>query len=236
MRINPWSLLRSGERNQAIEQLQKEFRTKPDASHAMELGVAYLWLKDYDAAWHHFHQVRQTHARSHARFYGMAGVAKWCLGEQTEAIGEWRAGLKSQYADGAGGVTLPLLLFVATIVNSDLFERSEAERLLTLRAEDPRVRNWPGPIAEFVLGRIDEESLQNRCMVRDESDSLLRLWLMEFYVGVLALDRGDQAKFQAMIRRTGTAVDDDFDSLKKHFLAKLWHEEFFIARHAAVQI
>ena len=42
--------------------------------------------------------------------------------------------------------------------------------------------------------------------------------------------RGDLAFFDEMMCKVIAIDDDDFD-LKKHFVRKFWHEEFFLARN-----
>ena len=92
--------------------------------------------------------------------------------------------------------------------------RGEAERLLTVRANDQRIKKWPGAVVEFVLGRIDDEELRSKCVGRDESDTLIRNWFADFHRGILALRGGDVATYKGYMKRTATASDDDFDVSK----------------------
>ena len=84
--------------------MQANFEDDPDASSIMELGVAYLWLKDYAAAWHHFHSANHRQPLYAANFYGMAGVAKWCMNEPNDAVSQWAMGIRCKYADAAGAL------------------------------------------------------------------------------------------------------------------------------------
>ena len=90
-------------------------------SRIMQMGVAYLWLEDYAAAWEHFHAANQRYPKHSAIFHEMAGAAKWCLDEPNDAVNQWLAGLKCAYADSAGGVRCPLLLFTASVTNQGVF-------------------------------------------------------------------------------------------------------------------
>ncbi len=228
---SPWNLMRSGAIDEGLRQLRDAFAKQSDASHAMELGVACLWLKDYLAALEHFHYMQETHIHRLDCFRTMAGTAKWCLGLPQEAVAEWHAGLKAHYNEGAGGVTCPLLLYFASIVAPNAFSRAEAERLLGVRADDSWARNWPGALAKFAVGRIDEEQLDRECIAPSEGQSLMRHWLAGFYLGLEEFDRGEIGLYKEFMRKTGTASDDDFDVSKRYFLAKLWHPEFFLARY-----
>jgi hypothetical protein len=235
MSANAWQIIRAGATDDGVHQLRAEYLERPDASRAIELGAALLWVRNYQAAWEVFHEARRHERWTNSTYFGMAGVAKWCLNDEGEAIEEWRAGLEAQYSDSAGGVTLPLLLFVASIVNPALFPQGEAKKLLTAKANDRRVVNWPGPIAEFLLGRIDNSGLRKKCVGMDDSDTVVRHWRANFYQGVLEYAGGNATRFKELMRETAMTSDDDFDSSNKLFLVKLWHEEFFIARHEAVE-
>jgi hypothetical protein len=78
----------------------------------MELGVTLMWHGQYVEAWEHFHSIIETDPRVGDGDYGMAGVAKWCLGEPKVAVSEWRDGLKAPYSRTPFGVYTGLLLFL----------------------------------------------------------------------------------------------------------------------------
>ena len=225
--------MQSGDADQAIRMLREAYEQMPDASHIMELGVGYLWVKDYQAAWNHFQIVNQERPLYGAAFYGMDGVAKWCMNDPEESVRQWRAGLKCQYADGAGGVKLPLLLFITSVIKPIIFSKAEAEKLLTVRANDRHVKNWPGPVAEYLLGRIDEKGLRSKCVGVHEDDTFMRHWMTDFFMGVLELARGNIGHYQEIVRKIGETSVTDYKINSKQFLGKLWHEEFFLARHEA---
>ena len=128
-------------------------------------------------------------------FYEMAGVAKWCLNAKEEAVAHWQAGLKCAYADAAGGVRLPLLLYVASVLSPELFPRAGAEELLTVKTHGGRTTLWPGPLGNYLLGQIDDAGLISRCVNRDGSEYFLGRWQADFYFGIRAYDRGDEARF-----------------------------------------
>src|SRR5213595_3977298 len=93
-----WDLIRAGKTEEGLRLLKNAYGSKPDASHIMELGAAYLWLREYREAWEHFKKAIDTYPRSNSAFFGMAGVAKWCLNDPEEAVKQWRAGLQAEYA------------------------------------------------------------------------------------------------------------------------------------------
>jgi len=128
--VSPWPLLRAGkaEQEQGLRLVQQFYAGDPFFGSAiMTLGVALLWLGRYAEAWEHFHSVIATAPRVSDSYYGMAGVAKWCLGRSDEAVSEWRDGLKAEYA-GASGINVgsPLLLFFAAVREPKVFDRKLA--------------------------------------------------------------------------------------------------------------
>ena len=117
--VNPWPLLRAGkaEQEKALQIVRRWYAQKPSPSHAMELGVAFLWLGRYAEAWEHFRSVILMDPLCGDGDYGMAGAAKWCLDKPQEAVIEWKAGLEAKYARAAGlNVQMPLLLFFAAVL------------------------------------------------------------------------------------------------------------------------
>jgi tetratricopeptide (TPR) repeat protein len=248
--ISPWPLLRAGksEQEQGLRLVQQAYTGQPFfASAAMTLGVALLWLGRYAEAWEHFNSVIETAPRVGDSYYGMAGVAKWCLGRPDEAVSEWRAGLKAKYARASGlGVRMPLLLFFAAIREPRVFDRRLAEKLLSETTKDIRIGNWPAPIARLVLDQISEAEFDNHCrgikpgiteknpFVRHSPQETSNcLWLAEFYRSVLVLEQGTLSDFQDSMRKLSDTSQPEWQDEKYVFTARIWCEEFFLARYEA---
>ncbi len=120
-----WPLLRGamGDREEGLRLAQRAYENEPSPSHAMQFGIALLWLGKYSEAWKHFRSVIETSKTAGDADYGMAGVAKWCLNKPEEAVLEWRAGVSAKYARSSGlNIRMPLLLFFAAVYDhSDVF-------------------------------------------------------------------------------------------------------------------
>ena len=203
-------------------------------SAAMELGVAYLWIGEFQAAFDHFNDFNRNHPHHATVTYGMAGAAKWCLGKPAEAIDEWRSGLDCEFADAGGaGVRLPMLLLVASAVNPPVFRRSEAEDLLRARSADRRATIWPGPLARYLVGAISTDELRAACVWKggDNAETNLRRWQCDFYAGVALAIRGDRIGYLDSMRAASRLSWIDFDERQREFLSKVWREELFLARH-----
>lgn len=232
---DPWDLLAANKQVQAVRAAKLAADQEWDASEIMELGNVYMWLRKYRHALQHFQKALRTYPNTICCFYGMAGTASWCLGEEEEAVDLWRQGLKAQYADAAGGVRLPLLLYVASVLEPKLISLSDSKALLRTKASSPSVKKWrfwPGPLAEFVVGRIDETELNRLAATEHVDETIGQQWEGAFYKGILALERGDQDEFRRAMRETCAAAR--LEHPERHtFLGMVWREELYIARHAA---
>lgn len=230
-----WNVMRQGETPQALSQMQENYAQNASGSTAMELGVAYLWLERYVAAWNTFDDFNQKNPHRADCTYDMAGVAKWCLDSPQEAIKQWKIGLTCDYKDAAGlGVRAPLLLYFASVVHPELYFREEAESNLAQRTGDSRISVWPGPLAQFLLGDVDEHELRALGFDgRFEDETILHNWSSDFFVGVLERARGNIGSYQKLMEKCSKISWDDFDEDQSVFLGKMWSPEFFLARHEA---
>ena len=232
-----WARLRGHGAAVALEAMRLEYGEMRTPSHIMALGVAFMWLKMYQQAFDHFDEVIRSaprgpvaNPRRSAGVFGMAGAAKWCLGNRGAAVDQWRAGLTADYADGAGGVQLPMLLYTASVAAAPAFPKAEAVSILQVKSRDSRITNWPGPLGRFLLGQIDQTELNGILTGMNDIDTGLREWQARFYLGVARMERGDIRGFrEAMRESVQTATDES--KPEGFFTRCLWHEEFFIARH-----
>lgn len=233
---DPWTLLRAGQIEEGLRPLQKAHARQPSPSHIMELGVAYLWAKRYDAAWEHFNTTNETFPGHTSDFYGMAGVAKWCLGEYDAAIANWQVGLDAKFSDTAGlGVKLPLLLFFAAGIKPSLYPQNSAETLLLAKSADERSEEWPGPVACWLVGRMAEGEFEKLWKGFDDVDTRDRVWLAEFYAAVKRYQSEDASRFKECMRSLSDTSSADWSN-ETFFLARMWSEEYFLARYEAVNI
>jgi hypothetical protein len=101
--------------------------------------------------------------------------------------------------------------------------RAVPDELLDKRSKSGWYKNWPGPIADYVLGRIDEDGLQNECArFKDNERGLLSArWEIGFYVGIVALSQGNSDRYKKLIQDASIIWDDDLDPAKRQYLSKL---------------
>lgn len=246
---NPWVLLRASkaEQSEGLKQAKQAYARRPYGSEARQLGIAFLWLGRYTEAYEHFRSRIDSDPRSGDGDYGMAGVAKWCLGKPDEAVSEWRAGAKAKYARTAGlNIILPLLLYFAAVRQPKIFDRHLAETLIREKTGDIRINNWPGPIAKLVIDQISEAEFQNHCRgIRPGDDTSKNpflgynqqqtsncLWEAEFYRSILALSHGGTlSDFKSSMWKLSDTSQPEWQDERNVFTVRIWHEEFFLARH-----
>lgn len=228
-----WKLIRSGATDAGLAALRRNFEEK----RLMGYGSALLFLEEYQAAWEHFSSFAHREAaagRGVDLIFGMAGAAKWCLSEYGEAVAEWRAGLTAPYRDANGvGVTIPLLLFVSSVLHPSTIDRHEAKEILLKRAKHRRMgRQWPCPLVHLVLGQIDEEKLWSE-IPPDDKEARLEQWRLDFYTSILRFStrRSYCLTMRQLVERLRNRWAD-----MKGFIDCTKHEEFFIARHEAAKL
>src|SRR5215470_8382876 len=87
------------------------------------------------------------------------GTVLWLMGHRSVAKELYRSAADGirygtiAYADAAGGVGQGLLLWYAGVTTKDQNATEHALDYLTRLAKKSRIKLWPGPLAQFVLGR-----------------------------------------------------------------------------------
>lgn len=171
----------------ALDRLKKELRSGSNyPSDYYSLGAMYMWSEDYASALTHFDeqiQAKLPRNRPGDLAFGMAGSAAWCLGDEKLAIKYWQKGTTPGYAVGGANTRTSLLLYAASVLKPDTFATASAEKLLRKKADHWRVKNWPGPIAQFVLGTASEQEVRHKAVFRegDPIEPSPRSWQFDFY-------------------------------------------------------
>jgi hypothetical protein len=231
MRETGWKALLQGKVSKTLQKMRRAYECEGGTSEAMQLGIAYLWLQEYKAAWEHFSAFNQAYPLHAHCTYDMGGAAKWCMDKPSEAVQQWQMGLQCEFTDWAGGITPALLLYSAAVLREKRFSKSEVKRLLMERTANPRAHSWPGPLAQFVLGQIDEDRLRKEAVEKLEFGTIASQLRCDYYVGLVACARGDRGRFLENARKVASLSAEDYDASPDLFLARLWGVKFFLARH-----
>src|SRR5215813_14230400 len=117
-----WDLLRQGKIEEGLTVARTEHARDPHLM-KMDLGIAYLWTRDYQSAAEHFQHLIDIEPFTVDKHFEMAGVARWCADDPKTAVEYWHEGVGSQFADSGVAITLPLLLFVASVLRPTVYSR-----------------------------------------------------------------------------------------------------------------
>jgi len=194
--ISCWELIIQKKFNEACIVADQEYNTSKSLFHLNNKIIALLNLKKYEEALKlSLEVIGLTNAdyKSDADNIS-AGIAYWLLDRPNDAIEMWRSGLNAKYTDAAGGVEIPALMYYASVVNNDKALEKEAVKILKRKLKLKASVNFPGSIAGYLLGNIDEEELLlsygpfSNLKDRVQSKSY-------FYIAVKSLKNGDKNKF-----------------------------------------
>lgn len=116
------------------------------------------------------------------------GAVLWLLGDRDAAVNTWHQAAQlisrgeTKFADNVGGASEGLLLWYAAVTAKDVATKDYAVEYLANLANKPRIRYWPGPSVELVLGRITFQELLKCHWPNDDLDSILELSQSELLV------------------------------------------------------
>ncbi len=88
---------------------------------------------------------------------------------------------------------------------------------------------WPGPIVNWILGRITQEEFRSLWIGGDKADTLDRHWQAAFYAGVLQYSKGKRSVFKKTMQKLEDTSQPEWSD-ETFFLARMWGAEFFLAR------
>ena len=123
--------------------------------HPLWRGLALLELRRYGEAGRIFEEAPD--ARSSGTMMELAGAARWLSGDREGAIERWVTALEAGYDSPAGPVKPPALLVYAGKRMADERYVLRGTRLLGKLWKPKLARIWPGPVAGFLLDKVEPE-------------------------------------------------------------------------------
>lgn len=195
---SPWRLIEEGDYAAALTEFARLYQSSRGEHYLFNRGSLYLQLGDYHSALQEFNQILEVIdlsviADSH---YIFQGICYWGLGQPERALDSWQRSLSVPYADAAGGVTGPALL----LYGAERLHLAEWRRYALALLRGYKRRNlpmWPGPIAPYLLGVLDELDLIKYARDARSDDVAERQQRQAlFYVGLHAFQAGDEAGFR----------------------------------------
>jgi hypothetical protein len=234
-----WELLRQARCEEALRVAKDAYeRDETSAREAINLGVCYLWVQNWKAAYEHFRHFTAIRASTVDVAFKFAGVAKWCDGDREAAVAEWKQGIDVDFADMGGGITILLHLYFAAAVEPDLMSMDAVVELLQSRLQAKPHDGWPGYLAKLLLGEVTCEN----AMAQSKND-VSHLWGEErrqaeesaeqqigFWWGVKLLTGEDVAGFVTAMKNYGELSWIDFDTNREQLINKLRSSELYLAR------
>jgi hypothetical protein len=230
--------LRSDRIAEVVDHLRKELQTPSlYPSNYYSLGAVYMWSGDYRSALAHFdEQIRAALPRNAPAdsTFGMAGAAAWCLGDEKLAVKYWRNGTTAKYAVAGANTRTELLLYAASLLSPATFPTESAQQLLIKKAGQWRVKNWPGPIAQFILGTASEEEARQKVVDRegDAAEPNPMSWQFDFYklLTTSASAGNEMHALESGLQDLANVKGSEYLAGIKFFYF-LRIEEFYLTRH-----
>lgn len=222
---SPWDLLKAGQTEAGIEMLREFYRRDSWHSNAFSLAHAYLFATQYAAAVELVDGILSKHPKQMAGHYATRGVLHWVLSNRPHAILCWKDGLDCAYADFAGGISVPLLLFFASVREPTLCEMGLVHKILKKRLKRVVAMHWPGPLGRYVIGEITEAEIRQVAAEQVKPRNPQYRAEVDFYTGVLRLQAGDRQGYFEFLRKCRDAVQE----------CAIIPDEFYLARYELEQ-
>jgi len=216
------TLLGNGRYRDAIEACTKQLHREESEIVYAGRAEAYFNLKDYDRALADFQSANAVATDTSTDNLERIGVVNWLARREYTAAGTWLDLVlacdrgKIDYADAAGGVEPGCLLWFAAVRLEFKELLIPARRLLEKKVAAKgsgccHIDNWPGPIAMFLLGMLDEPQLREK-IIEVPIARERELCQAEFYVAVKALQDGDPVKAKLAFRKAAALHDASIEN------------------------
>jgi hypothetical protein len=170
--------------------------------HPLWRGLALLELKRWADAARTFEEAPE--AGQSGTMLELGGAARWLAGEREAAVERWISGLDAGYEGPAGRLKPPALLIYAGTRLGDERYVLRGTRLLTKSWKPKIQRIWPGPIAGFLLGRIDPETFLEEGY-SDPDLEARRLTSAHFWAGLKDPQKARE-HYEAAVANEGAAM------------------------------
>ncbi len=202
---SPWRLIEQGQFELAYQMMTREMNENPDRvnRHIYNRGLCLLLMDRRPEALADFQTLQKIHPDVSGGYIA-SGIAFWSLNQKMNAVESWKRGIDARYTDAAGGVEVPALLFFAASRLGDSTLEKETRAILRKRWKrksvsfsSPSIKNWPGPIAGFLLEKLDEKAfLEEAKKKKDPVLEKRRLTQVHFWIGLSYYRQGNIDRYQ----------------------------------------
>lgn len=165
-----YDLIKEKRWEEAVEQADKDFSETGNVLHLNNKVKVLLLIGEYSKAVDLAEELSKKSRTDNEVIY--SGIGLWLLGEREKAIDKWKSGLDADYSDAAGGITIPSLLFFASIFMKSDSLMNEAKKRIEKIMKNKESQNFPGIIGLVLLGREDAVAVLEKEMALSGSDTM----------------------------------------------------------------
>jgi len=195
-----WESRRAGKYSEAIELYSQCYESSAEPNYLYQRGRTHLEVENYAAALEDMRKVVTLTASECLAdgYFIYQGICLWCLSQYSQVLPVWEKGLNAPYTDASGGVAL--MMYGAKRLSDSHYQELAIRLLHKHMLRD--LNRWPGIIAPYLLGRVNEESLS--AAVATTSSKIIqsrRRCQADFYIALLSLCKGDWKRFKDSMNR-----------------------------------
>lgn len=181
---------------------QGRFEELAHDDHPLWRGLALLELKRWAEAARTFEEAPE--ANQSGTLLELAGAAHWLSGQRELAVERWAAALDAAYEGPASRLKPPaLLIYAGTRMNDQRFVL-RGTRLLTKGWKPKIQRIWPGPVAGYLLGHVDEHSFLEDGY--DDAELEARRAASAHFWAALKNPQRARGHYEAAVQKEGASV------------------------------
>jgi tetratricopeptide (TPR) repeat protein len=171
--------------------------------HPLWRGLALLELKRFADAARVFEEAEGM--KESSSMLELAGAARWLAGEREAAAEHWITALEAGSETPADAVRAPaLLLYAGVRLGDDRYVR-RGTRLLGKLWKPKLSRRWPGPVAGFLLGEVEESAFIDEGF-EDPALEARRRASAHFWAALRTTGEESLAHYRAAVDQEGPGV------------------------------
>ena len=230
MSRDPWVHIQNGDYAIAVEKYSELIDSKPDPPFYSNRGIAHLNLGELQLALKDFQSAHHLQDHASDRYRQWTATVYWLLADYAKAQEQWTVLVDDlergniQYSDGSGGTHNGCFLWFASTLN-DLPDGVElAERSMKRLLGSARSKNWPGPVAAFILNQIDADTLRS-CVSEVDARRRRESCQVDFYAAIKNLRENENSECQKLLQQASSEpkalIESEFylaqHELRRHF-------------------
>ena len=209
-----WNLVLSRDFIGACLSADEEFLATGNDLPLRNKVYALLHLKRYQEAAELCRKIAVISNGETSSEFKFEAIAEWIQGHHEKALMALKNTDNTKYTDAAGGVEPLLLMFYFSQFSEDKRIRNDILNKLKKISKGKQSANWPGPIAQYLLGEIAEDYLRSKIAVQN----------------ILRQKQTCQACFYIAAQNPNRAMDLLQEAMQQGIIASQ-KTEYYLAKH-----